>query len=176
MRRLHLCFICGVMLLLSGCGSVWDAAKKTSQVMMDPDVKVGEPADQLTELTYSMYATSDVNTNAAGDATPLELVVFQLEDDSKFLAADYDSLVTDHEKALGSNYVDHSDYTMMPEQFKFIETFEIEEDTKYIGILANYNDPEEAQWKKVVKIKPIGREYHLLMYFTEQEVILDKVE
>ena len=65
---------------------------------------------------------------------------------------------------------------MLPGQFKFIEPKAIDEDTRYIGVMAQYGDPEVSQWKKVIKIKSIGREYHLLILLKEQEVILDKVE
>ncbi|KEA65270.1 Type VI secretion lipoprotein/VasD [Marinobacterium lacunae] len=133
-------------------------------------------ADRPSTLTYSMYAIDNVNLNAVGDATPLELVVYELEDDSRFLGADYDSLSADDEKALGSNYIDHSDYTLLPGQFKFVDRFTVSKDTRYIGLMARFSDPEASQWKKVVKIKPAGREYHLLMYFSEQDVVLDKVE
>lgn len=172
--RLGLIGLC--LLQLAACSSAWNATKKTAQVLWDPSIPVGEAKDLPTQLTYSMYALDKVNPNAAGDATPLELVVYELEDDSKFLAADFDSLKADYKEALGSNYIDHSDYTLLPGQFKFIDHFAVDEDTRYIGIMAHFNDPEVAQWKKVVKIKPMGREYHLLMFFSEQDIVLDKVE
>lgn len=117
-----------------------------------------------------------MNQNPNGDSTPIEFQLFELEDDSKLLAADYDSLTADFEDALVSNYIDHSDFTMLPGQFKFIEPFEVDEDTRYIGVMAHFGDPEVSQWKKVIKIKSIGTEYHVLILFKEQEVILDKVE
>lgn len=172
--RLSLIGVC--LLQLFACSSVWNATKKTAQVIWDPSTPVGESKDQPTELTYSIYALDKVNPNAAGDAAPLELVVYELEDDSKFLAADFDLLKTDYKKALGSNYIDHSDYTLLPGQFKFIDRLAVDEDTRYIGIMAHFSDPEVAQWKKVVKINPMGREYHLLMFFSEQNIVLDKVE
>lgn len=135
-----------------------------------------KPKDLPTILTYSILALDEVNPNLEGKPSPLAFQVFELEDDSKLLAADYDSLIEDHEDALGTNYVDHSDYTMLPGQFKFIEPKAIDEDTRYIGVMAQYGDPEVSQWKKVIKIKSIGREYHLLILLKEQEVILDKVE
>lgn len=176
MALIRLSLVWFLLLQLVACSSAWDATKKTAQVLWDPSVPVGEAKDLPTQLTYSMYALDRVNLNAAGEATPLELVVYELEDDSKFLAADFDLLKADYKKALGSNYVDHSDYTLLPGQFKFIDSFAIDEDTRYIGIMAHFNDPEVAQWKKVVKIKPMGGEYHLLMFFNEQGIVLDKVE
>jgi len=161
---------------LCACAALWDGAKKVGQIIWDPSTPVGGPGDQPTTVTYSMVAQEGANPNSDGAATPVEFQVFQLEDDSKLLAADYDSLLKDFEKALGSNYLDHSDYTMLPGNFKYIEAFEVDADTQYIGVVAHYGNPEISQWKKVIKIKPIGHEYHLLIRFKTQEVILDKVE
>lgn len=176
MRLAAISLIAVCLLPLTGCSSIWNATKKTAQVIWDPSTPVGEDKDQPTRLTFSLYAGKGVNPNAAGEATPLELVVYALEDDSRFQAADYDSLNKDYKDALGSNYIDHSDYALVPGQFKYIDSFAVEEETRYIGVMARYADPETAQWKKVVKIKPMGREYHLLMFFSAQDIELNKVE
>jgi type VI secretion system protein VasD len=42
--------------------------------------------------------------------------------------------------------------------------------------MVSFSDPDTSQWKKVVKVKPLGRDYHLLALFKDNEVILDKVE
>jgi type VI secretion system protein VasD len=135
-----------------------------------------DPKTEPTTITYSMVANEEVNPNVSGEATPIEIQVFELEDDSMFLAADYDQLVEDAEKVLKNNYVDHSDYALLPGQFKYIDTTEVDEDTRYIGVMARYVDPEQSQWKKVVKVKSLGREYHILMLFQKNEVNLNIVE
>lgn len=43
-----------------------------------------------------------------------------LAEDSKLLATDYDQVTADVEKALGKNYLDHQDYTLLPGQFKYL--------------------------------------------------------
>lgn len=148
MNILRLVLMISLLSQLTGCGSVWEGTKKVGQVIWDPSIPVGAPKDQPTRLTYSIVAQQDVNQNANGDATPIEFQLFELEEDSKLLAADYDSLVTDFEDALGSNYIDHSDFTLLPGQFKFIESFEVDEDTRYIGVMAHFGDPDVSQWKK----------------------------
>ncbi|MDD1793396.1 type VI secretion system lipoprotein TssJ [Enterovibrio makurazakiensis] len=134
------------------------------------------PQDQPTTVTFSIVATGNVNPNISGDATPVEVQVFELEDDSMFLSSDFEQLAEDAEGALKSNYVDHRDYSMVPGQFKFVDEFEIEDDTRYIATMVRYSDPDVSEWKKVVKILPIGRKYHLLFFIDTNEVILDKVE
>ncbi|USH05381.1 type VI secretion system lipoprotein TssJ [Grimontia kaedaensis] len=157
MKRLLGCFL---LLTLFGCSSSDEAL----------------PKDQPTTVTFSLVATQKVNPNISGDATPIEVQIFELEDDSMFLASGFDQLAGDAEAALKSNYVDHRDFSLIPGQFKFIDHFEIDEATRYISVMARFSDPDVSDWKKVVKVLPVGRVYHLLMYFDGTEVVLDKVE
>jgi type VI secretion system protein VasD len=65
---------------------------------------------------------------------------------------------------------------MTPGQFKFIDDFEINTETNYIGVMAKFSEPDLSEWKKAVKILNRGRIYHLLMFFNDYEVKLKKVE
>ena len=132
--------------------------------------------DTPTLLTYSLVATDSINPNISGNATPIEIQVFELEDDSMFLSADFDQLATDAQKVLKSNYLEQRDYVLLPGQFKFVEPFEVNKKTFYIGVMAHFADPNTSDWKKVVKIEPVNKQFHLLMYFNDQAVNLDKVE
>ena len=60
----------------------------------------------------------------------------------------------------------------MPGQFKFIEPFDIDKDTRFIGVIAFYAYPNLSQWKKVVKVDPMGWRYHLLVNMRAREVQL----
>ncbi|HIF9289354.1 TPA: type VI secretion system lipoprotein TssJ [Photobacterium damselae] len=152
----YLCIV-GVMFLV-GCSSKYD------------------PASEPSTITLSMVATDTINPNNNGDASPVELKVFELEDDSMFMSASYDQLLDDYKKALKSNYVDDYDYVLLQGQFKFIDPIKLDEDTRYIGVMAFFADPEQSDWKKVVKVKTLGREYHLLVLLNHNEVILERVE
>ena len=88
------------------------------------------------------------------------------------MAADFDQLLGELEPSLGRNYVDHSDYTLVPGQFKFIDPFDIDEETRFIGVIAFYAYPNLSQWKKVVKVDPMGGRYHLLVNLRDREVHL----
>lgn len=68
------------------------------------------------------------------------------------------------------------DYVLTPGQFKFVNAFEVDEETNYIGVMAHFAEPELSEWKKAVKVINKGREYHLLMLFKDYDVKLDRVE
>ena len=127
-------------------------------------------------VCYSIYADPDVNLNVSGQPTPISLQVFQLEDDSMFLDASFDELIDDYGSALGSTYVDHVDYVLKPGQFKFVELFDVEEDTKFIAVFGKYAEPNKTQWKKIIRIKPLNKRYRLMVYLGSDEAKMSIVE
>ncbi|WP_260261935.1 type VI secretion system lipoprotein TssJ [Vibrio intestinalis] len=134
------------------------------------------PHEGPTTVSFSLVSDDGVNPNVMGEAAPIEVRVFELEDDSMFMSADYDLISRSPSKALKSNYVENYDYMLVPGQFKFINSFEISEDTNYIGVMAHFSEPELSDWKKVVKVVKTGRQYHLLMLFKDYDVKLERVE
>lgn len=165
-----------IILLLAGCASTREATGKAWQVIRDPSIPVGYPEDRPTLVDLSMIAEPNVNPNLDGDGTPLRFQVLQLKDDSMLMAADLDQLNLDLEAALGTNYLAHDDFTLLPGQWKFYEPFEVDEETRYVGLIAFYANPNEAEWKKVVKVQTRGEHYHLLIHLRDSEVELRKEE
>ncbi|WP_136248087.1 type VI secretion system lipoprotein TssJ [Halomonas borealis] len=164
----------GLLVTLAGCASTFEAADKTYQVLKDPSIPVGYPEDRPSRVDLSMLAAPNINPNVEGKGTPLRFQILQLKDDSMLMSADHFQLQADLEEALGTNYLAHDDFTLLPGQFKFYEPFEVEEDTRYIGIIAFYASPNQAQWKKVVEVDARGRDYHLLVHLLEREAALRK--
>ncbi|WP_434144945.1 type VI secretion system lipoprotein TssJ [Photobacterium leiognathi] len=144
-------------LVLAGCSSKYD------------------PALEPSTITISMVTADSVNINN-NEASPVELKVFELEDDSMFNSASYNQLGTNYKKVLKSNYIDDYDYVLLPNKFKFIEKMKLDNDTRYIGVMAFFSDSDHSNWKKSVKVKPLGRDYHLLIYLKNNQVKLDRVE
>ncbi len=134
------------------------------------------PPKLPTVVTFSLVADRHVNPNVWGESSPVEIQVFELTDESMFMSAGYDQLRGDYEKALKSNFIKNYDYVLTPDQFKFVNKIELEKETRYVGVMAHFADPELSEWKKAVKVLSLGREYHLLMQFRDYEVKLDRVE
>lgn len=164
---------------LAGCSSTWEATKKVGQVMWDPDTPVGERAEQPSVVRLTLLAEPDINPNENGEAAPIELQVIYLSEDSKLLAADYDQL-SDKErgldKTLGKNYLDHQDYTLLPNQYKPLKPLKLEEKNLYLGVVAHYSDSNKAEWKKVIRIEGVGHHYQVLVHVRADEIVLRKEE
>nr|WP_297460510.1 type VI secretion system lipoprotein TssJ [uncultured Halomonas sp.] len=164
--------IVALTLLLASCSTAYKAVTKSAQVMWDPSIPVGYPEDRPSHVDLSMIAERNINPNYLGIGTPLAFQILQLKDNSMLMAASFAELEKDLEETLGTNYLAHDDFTLLPGQFKFYEPFEIHEDTRYIGIIALYARPDMAQWKKVVRVDARGRDYHLLVHLREHDVEL----
>ena len=169
MRRFWF-FAC--LMTLAGCTTMG----KMADVMMDPDIQVGSNDDQPSTLGFSLLAERDINPNESGEAAPIEFQVVLLAEDSKLLATDYDQVTADVEKALGKNYLDHQEYTLLPGQYKYLPPIKLDEETRYIGVIARYADPDHAQWRKVIKVKSMGQAYQILVHLRQSEVELQKEE
>jgi len=156
-----LLFICFCFSIVTGCSS---------------EPSTPEPTKAPTKVTFSIVATEGMNPSIWGEASPVEIQVFELVDDSMFMSSSYDQLKEDYKKALKSNFIKTYDYVLLPGQFKFVNEIEVNEETNYIGVLANFSDIELSEWKKAVKVLNKGREYHLLMLLHDYEIDLDRVE
>lgn len=166
--------VLSILLLLHGCSTAYQAVSKSAQVIWDPSTPVGYPEDRASRVDLSMVAERDVNPNYAGIGTPLAFQILQLKDDSMLMAADFAELKLDLEESLGTNYITHDDFTLLPGQFKFYAPFEVDEETRYIGIIALYAQPDMAQWKKVVRVDALSQDYHLLVHLRNHAVELRK--
>lgn len=107
--------------------------------------------------------------------SPVQLQIVMLAEDSQFLATDYDQVTENIEKALGKNYLDHQDYTLLPGQFKYLPPISLDRKVHYIGVIVHYADSEAAEWRRVVRVKNTGRSYQMLVHLYASEVEL-KVE
>lgn len=175
-RHSQIIVVLCLVFMLAGCG-VWKTTKKVGQVIMDPDIPVGEPSEQPSLVSLILLAEPDINPNEQGEATPTEIAVLYLSEDSKLLAADSDQLTSETlEKTLGKNYIDHQEYTLLPDQFKALPPVKLEEKNRYIGVVAHFADANTADWKKAIKVKSIGQNYQVLIHLRTHGIELRKEE
>lgn len=158
--------------LLCGCSTLG----KLGQVLMNPDIQVGDSQSQPSTVSITLLAEPDVNVDAEGTAHPIALQLVQLAEESRLLASDYDQIHKDLPAALGKNYLDHQDYSLLPGQFRYLAAMPLLEQTRYLGVVAHYADPEHAQWRQLIKLTPMGHHYHLLVQLQNHTIHLQQDE
>lgn len=117
-------------------------------------------------------AVSPATTVQARQANPIAVKVFELKDNGVFLAADADALMDKPEKALGKTYVDHDEYVLRPNEFKFVRFHTVKPTTHFIAVVAAYQDLHSVNWKAIWRIEPTGGRYPLLVSLDEHGVTI----
>ncbi|MFJ4387569.1 type VI secretion system lipoprotein TssJ [Pseudomonas sp. NPDC089408] len=115
------------------------------------------------------------HTTAVGTepvATPMAIKVLQLRDDSLLRNSVYELLDRDPAKALRSTYVRDDDYLLRPGQFKFIPFAPIEPETRFVAVIADYRNQENATWSQVLRIPPRGHQIILSVLLNDTQVLL----
>ena len=136
--------------------------------------QVGEYRDALDGDSDDEQQTSDERSSR--NANPVEIAVYQLKDDGRFLSADFDLLHDDPKEALGKTYLDHDEFVMRPGQFKFARFFPVKEQAQFIAIVASYEDIDSIVWKAIARIEPTGGRYPLLVSLDKHGVSIQKEE
>lgn len=117
-------------------------------MIKNPDIQVGKLADQSSQVTITLLTEPDANINADGEAAAVDVQLVYLSDDSKFQAADYDQIATTAlPDALGKNYIDHQDFSLLPDTMKTLPQVKLDEKTQFIGVIAYFSDDQTTEWK-----------------------------
>ena len=166
-----------LVLVLSGCSKSWEATKKVGKVLWDPDIPVGKANQQPSEIAITLLAEPDMNPNPDGEPSPVEMQLVYLSEDSRFESMDFDQLDDKPlPDVLGKNYIDHQDYTLTPDQYKPLALLRTSGENRYLGVIVRYSDPNVTEWKKIIRLSGIGRQYYILVHVRANEVELLKEE
>ncbi|MCE5985648.1 type VI secretion system lipoprotein TssJ [Pseudomonas sp. LM20] len=105
-------------------------------------------------------------------ATPMAIKILQLRDDSLLRNSVYELLDKDPAKTLRSTYIRDDDYLLRPGQFKFIPFTPIEPETRFVAVIADYRNQENATWRQVLRIPPRGHQVILSVLLNDTQVLL----
>ena len=156
---------------------LYEAVPAQSLLTVEPDPVV--PMSPIEDTLLGHYDAQGVSlTTPWGNpamqhvATPIAFKVLQLTDDSLLVNASPQAMAEDLEKTLGSTYIRADDYLLLPGQFKFVDLRALDEDTRFIAVIANYHSAEVGQWKQRLRVEPKGRQYAVLVQLDAAQVSL----
>ncbi|WP_054178830.1 type VI secretion system lipoprotein TssJ [Trabulsiella odontotermitis] len=160
-----------MMVMLTGC----ETAKKIGQVISDPNIQVGALAEQPSELTVTLLTEQDTNINSDGDPAPIDVQLVYLSDDSKLQSADYDQIATTPlPDVLGKNYIEHQDFTLLPDTIKTQPPVKLDAKTQFIGVVAYFSDDQTSEWKQTESVEGTGHRYRLLVHVRQNSIEIKK--
>lgn len=105
-----------------------------------------KPAAAKAKIT----ASADVNPNSEGRASPIHVRIFQLKEDGAFMGADYWALSDKEQETLAGALVQRLEFDLSPGESREFE-LKISPDARVLGLMAEYNDYRNAQWRVVAK-------------------------
>lgn len=105
----------------------------------------------------AVIVSKDVNPNAQNRPSPISVYFFQLKGTDTFNSSDFFSLYNNPEKTLGKDYVDMGKIDLAPGSQTEIN-FALNDDTKYVGVIAGYQRLPQAVWRAVVPMNSWGKE------------------
>ncbi|MFJ4156879.1 type VI secretion system lipoprotein TssJ [Pseudomonas sp. NPDC089752] len=109
-------------------------------------------------------------------ATPIAIKILQLRDDTLLRNSVYQLLDADPAKALRSTYVRDDDYLLNPGQFKFIPLEPIEPETRFVAVIGDYRNQQNATWQQVLRIPPRGHQIILSVLVNDAQILLKEEE
>ena len=98
----------------------------------------------------TISASSDVNPNSEGRASPVHVRIFQLKEDGAFMGADFWALVDKEQETLAASVVQRLEFDLSPGESKEFE-LKISPEARVLGAMAEYADYRNAQWRVVAQ-------------------------
>lgn len=139
-------FSVGAVLTLTGCGAVQKVGNTTIDVTKAVfvwDVKT---------LHVDFTARSELNLDDDFLPTSVVVRIYQLKDNTSFKTATYPSLVDNDVEILGNSLLATKEVILKPKSSLSLD-IPLEENTKFIGMIALYKEPDLNQdnWRLLLK-------------------------
>jgi len=105
-----------------------------------------------TKIEADIAAAEDLNPDHRGRASPLVVRIYQLKSDLAFNNASFFALYDNDEAELGADLVGKEEIELRPGE-DMVYSRKLEDDTRFVGVLAGYRDIDNASWRAVTEIK-----------------------
>jgi len=139
------CCIAIRMIFIFVCMTVISACSMKSVKKAIPFVS----SDSYLKLTLS--ASSDINPNPAGRASPLNVKTYVLSERTTFDNLRFDAAFEKAKVLLDDELVSQKEYIFQPGESKRYK-IKVTEDSKFVVVLAAYREVDAAKWKIVLPV------------------------
>ena len=150
--------------LMSGCAST---AAGVTKGILD---KVFEPGP--TTIAANLVAAADLNPDFRGRPSPLVTRFYELKSLSVFNSRDFFTLFEQDVALLGDELLVRDEYRFQPGEEKQVSR-ELQPDTRFIGVIGDYRDIENATWRKSIEVE-LHEETTFVIEFGERTITIRK--
>lgn len=109
------------------------------------------PPPEPTRVQLHYFVSQELNRAPSGAPAPVRVRLFELKNATAFSRADYFSLVDNPQGTLGADLVEQDELLLKPGEYLAVERT-LDEQTRYLGIVAGYRDLDRAVWRQVISV------------------------
>ncbi|MFW5823431.1 MAG: type VI secretion system lipoprotein TssJ [Marinobacter sp.] len=109
--------------------------------------------DPYTNLGFE--ASGSINPDASGRASPLVIRIYELKAADTFRSAGFFDLYDEPEGVLDKDLISMDEVVLRPELVEKLE-MTLDGNTRYLGIVAAFQNIDEARWKMILDGRPRG--------------------
>jgi type VI secretion system protein VasD len=106
-----------------------------------------------TQATLKIEAAGDINANAAGQASPLLVRVYELKGLANFNGADFFALYEKDAQVLGPELARKQEFVLKPGESRVLAVQPAPE-TQFIALFAAFRRLDAARWRVAVPLQP----------------------
>lgn len=122
-------------------------------------------------LKLNLKASKDINPNAAGRASPLNVKTYLLSSRTTFDNLRFDSAFEKAKVLLDDELISQKEYIFQPgEEVKY--KIKISDDTRFVAVLAAYREMDKAKWKMVLALE--DEDQTRVVSLKKQSILLEK--
>lgn len=110
--------------------------------------------DPYTNLSFE--ASDDINPDSSGRASPLVIRVYELRSVDTFRSAGFFDLYDEPDSVLNEDLLAMEEIVLRPELVEKLPTMTLNENTRYLGIVAAFQNIDQAEWKMILDANPKG--------------------
>ncbi len=124
------------------------------------------------KLPTEVAASSKVNPDEDGIASPITVLIFQLKDQRAFANADFFSIV-DAEKDSFDGAVLERQRLQLPPGKKASFDMELNEQARFLAVVGAYRDLSSASWIEIKPIPAKPKKYNMKVVMAKNRVLLN---
>lgn len=121
----------------------------------------------------AVVVSPEVNPNSSGRPSPISVYFFQLKASDTFNSTDFFAIYNNPQKALSADFIDVGKITLAPGSRTEV-SFPLDDNTKFIGVVAAYENLPQSVWRAVVPMNGWGTE-RVYVYLNKLSVVVSKV-
>jgi type VI secretion system protein VasD len=105
------------------------------------------------KIQLNVRSSAALNPDEAGNPNPLTIKVYELTSPDAFEEIDFIPLFKNPKEVLGKDMVGQEQIIQIRPNYKLAIRFTAKRETKYLGVVAAYQNIQNAEWRLLIPLK-----------------------